>query len=67
MAFLGGGRFARRVSDSGEKDLAFAIVGEHAQPIDPEVERRVVRKIDLFLIPSMLVGESSNLPMLYVC
>lgn len=37
-------------------DVALAIVGLHAQPIDPLVEARVVRKIDLFLIPAMIVG-----------
>ena len=42
--------------DSGEKDVALAFVGEHAQAIDPEVEKRVVRKIDLFLIPAMVIG-----------
>ncbi|KFY86708.1 hypothetical protein V500_07453 [Pseudogymnoascus sp. VKM F-4518 (FW-2643)] len=37
-------------------DVALAIVGLHAQPIDPLVEARVVRKIDSFLIPAMIVG-----------
>jgi hypothetical protein len=37
-------------------DVALAIVGLHAQPIDPLVEARVVRKIDFFLIPAMIVG-----------
>lgn len=37
-------------------DVALAIVGLHAQPIDPVVEARVVRKIDYFLIPAMIVG-----------
>jgi hypothetical protein len=43
-------------SGDGEKDVALAFVGEHAQHIDPEVEKRVVRKIDLFLIPAMVIG-----------
>ncbi|OAL05082.1 MFS general substrate transporter [Phaeosphaeriaceae sp. SRC1lsM3a] len=43
-------------SDSFEKDVALDLVGEHAQEIDPIVEARVVRKIDLFLIPAMIVG-----------
>ena len=41
---------------SNEKDLAIGLVGEHAQEIDPEVEARVLRKIDWFLIPAMIVG-----------
>lgn len=44
--------------DSGEKDVALAFVGEHAQPIDLELEKRVVRKIDLFLIPAMVIGKT---------
>jgi hypothetical protein len=43
-----------------EKDVALAFVGEHAQPIDPEVEARVVRKVDLFLIPAMVIGEHAE-------
>ena len=41
---------------SDEKDLAATIVPEHAQDIHPADERRVVRKIDLFLIPWMWIG-----------
>jgi hypothetical protein len=43
-------------SNSLDKDVALAIAGEHAQPIDPVVEARVLRKIDLFLIPAMTIG-----------
>ncbi|KAK7188245.1 allantoate transport protein [Paraphaeosphaeria sporulosa] len=39
-----------------DKDVAIKLVGEHAQEIDPEIEKRVLRKIDLFLIPAMIVG-----------
>lgn len=39
-----------------EKDIAAAIVPEHAQEIDPVAEGRVLRKIDLFLIPLMWIG-----------
>lgn len=39
-----------------DKDVAIAMVGEHRVPIDSAVERRVVRKIDMFLIPAMIVG-----------
>ena len=42
--------------DSGENDVALAFVGEHAQAIDADVEKRVLRKIDLFLMPAMVVG-----------
>jgi hypothetical protein len=45
-------------SPSLEKDVAIGLVGEHAQDIDPEVEARVLRKIDWFLIPAMIVGMS---------
>lgn len=39
-----------------DKDLALAIVGEKAHYIDPRIEARVVRKIDLFLIPTLFMG-----------
>lgn len=39
-----------------EKDIAAAIVPEHAQEIDPVAEGRVLRKIDMFLIPLMWIG-----------
>lgn len=45
--------------DAPEKDVAYAIAGEHAQSIDPVVEARVVRKLDMFLIPAMLIGTLS--------
>jgi hypothetical protein len=48
-------------STESEKDIALAVAGEHAQPIDPELEARVVRKIDLFLIPAMVIGEIFDL------
>ncbi|KAL1306187.1 hypothetical protein AAFC00_004289 [Neodothiora populina] len=41
---------------TSEKDEAIAIVGEKAHAIDPAVERRIVRKLDLFLLPAMVVG-----------
>jgi hypothetical protein len=43
---------------STDKDIAIGLVGEHAQDIDPETEAKVLRKIDLFLIPAMIVGMS---------
>jgi hypothetical protein len=39
-----------------ENDMAAAIVGEHAHAIDPAIEKRVLRKIDWYLIPAMSVG-----------
>jgi hypothetical protein len=38
------------------QELAIGIVGERRHEIDPAVEARVVRKIDLFLIPTMIFG-----------
>lgn len=43
-------------SISLDKDVAIGLVGEHAREIDPVVEARVLRKIDRFLIPAMIVG-----------
>jgi hypothetical protein len=43
-------------SISLDKDEAIGLVGEHARDIDLEVEARVLRKIDWFLIPAMIVG-----------
>ena len=42
--------------ESFEKDLAAAIVADHAQHFDRATERRVLRKIDLYLIPWMWLG-----------
>lgn len=39
-----------------EKDLAAAIVSDHGQKFDRATERRVLRKIDLYLIPWMWLG-----------
>ncbi|KAL8965844.1 MAG: hypothetical protein Q9183_003663 [Haloplaca sp. 2 TL-2023] len=41
---------------SFEKDAAAAIVPDRAQEVDKVIERRVLRKIDLFLIPLMWMG-----------
>jgi hypothetical protein len=43
-------------SDDSSKDVALMVVGDRAQDIDPVIEARVVRKIDWFLIPAMIVG-----------
>jgi hypothetical protein len=41
---------------SSEKDDAMAMVGEERHAVDPALEAKVVRKIDLFLIPAMVIG-----------
>ncbi|KAK3191948.1 hypothetical protein K4F52_001991 [Lecanicillium sp. MT-2017a] len=43
-------------SAQSDRDDAFAMVGEQPNAIDPVVEARVIRKIDWFLIPAMIVG-----------
>ena len=42
--------------DSFDNDIAATIVSEHAQRVDPNIEQRVLRKIDWFLIPLMWIG-----------
>jgi hypothetical protein len=39
-----------------DEDLALGVAGEHARPIDRILDARVVRKIDLFLMPTMFIG-----------
>lgn len=39
-----------------EKDAAFAVVSDVAQEIDPVIAKRVLRKIDLYFMPAMLIG-----------
>ena len=41
---------------SSEKDIAAGLVPDHAQAIDPTLEKRVLRRIDLYLIPWMWIG-----------
>lgn len=41
-------------------------MGPEAQPIDPEVSRLVLRKIDRFLMPAMVIGTSANPPSLLI-
>lgn len=45
-----------KIPSAMEKDVAAAIVPEHAEDVDPAVEARVVRKIDLILLPLMWIG-----------
>ena len=42
--------------ESSDKDLAAAIVSDHAGEFDRFTEHRVLRKIDLYLIPWMWIG-----------
>ncbi|KAL6716822.1 hypothetical protein ACLMJK_004734 [Lecanora helva] len=42
--------------DSIDKDVAATIVSNHAESFHPAIERKVLRKIDLYLIPWMWVG-----------
>ncbi|EPS28372.1 hypothetical protein PDE_03318 [Penicillium oxalicum 114-2] len=39
-----------------DKDAARTVVSDMAQEIDPVVEKRVVRKIDWYFMPAMLIG-----------
>lgn len=43
-------------SVSLDKDVAVGLVGEHARDYDPAVEAKVLRTIDWYLIPMMIVG-----------
>lgn len=47
----------RSANESSEKDAALALVSDVAQEINPLVEKRALRKIDMFLMPAMLIGE----------
>lgn len=46
----------RPASSIGEKDAVLHILGEDAQPVDEIIARRVLRKIDYFFMPAMLIG-----------
>jgi hypothetical protein len=45
-----------RPTASDQDDVALALVGEQAHDVDAAIEKRVIRKIDRFLIPAMIVG-----------
>ncbi|KAL8958508.1 MAG: hypothetical protein Q9193_004452, partial [Seirophora villosa] len=51
-----GGEKSIDAAKAEEKDAGAAIVPHHAVAIDKAAERRVLRKIDLFLIPVMWMG-----------
>lgn len=40
---------------------AMDLLGEEARAIDPSMEKRVLRKIDLFLMPAMVIGELAKI------
>lgn len=40
-----------------DKDAALAVVSDVAQEIDPVVGKRVLRKIDRYFMPAMLIGK----------
>lgn len=42
---------------NAEKDAALTVVSDVAQEIDPVVAKRVLRKIDLYFMPAMLIGK----------
>jgi hypothetical protein len=44
------------VSSIGEKDTALQVLSEDAQPVDEAIAKRVLRKIDYFFMPAMLIG-----------
>ena len=44
------------LSNARDQDVANAMVGEQRHAIDPAVEARVIRRIDLFLVPAMFCG-----------
>ena len=46
--------------DFVDKDAALVLVGEDACTIDPAAATRVLRKIDWFFMPAMLLGDFSD-------
>lgn len=44
--------------DVADKDAAWTVVSDVAREIDPQVEKKVLRKIDLFFMPAMMTGMS---------
>lgn len=45
-----------QVNTSTSSEPVAAILGDEAHHIDPAAEARVLRKIDMFLMPAMLMG-----------
>jgi hypothetical protein len=48
--------------ENEDNDLALGLVGEHAHAFDPKFEAKVLRKIDLFFIPAMIIGKEPTGP-----
>lgn len=46
---------AKRPVDA-EKDVAVQVTGDIPEYVDPLVTARAIRKIDIFLIPAMIIG-----------
>lgn len=61
-----GGNGAATVDPGASKEVTsiatptMDLVGEEARSIDPSVEKRVLRKIDLFLMPAMVIGQLTH-------
>ena len=43
-----------------EKDVALTVVSDVAQEVDPVIAKRVLRKIDMYFMPAMLIGTSDT-------
>lgn len=54
-----GGASTNDPAPGTEKDAALAVVSDVAQEIDPLVAKRVLRKIDFYFMPAMLIGKNS--------
>lgn len=57
MIQVPGARPANDPEHLSEKDAALAFVSDVAQEIDPVVGKRVLRKIDWYFMPAMLIGK----------
>ena len=55
--FHGSAGASTPAGDKPGRDAALDLVSDVAQEIDPRIEKRVLRKIDMFLMPAMLIGE----------
>lgn len=42
---------------SSKKDAALGLVSDMMQEINPLIEKRVLQKINIFLMPAMLIGK----------
>ncbi|KAJ5595596.1 uncharacterized protein N7459_001804 [Penicillium hispanicum] len=56
IQLYGVGSGANEPTPPAEKDAALAVVSDVAQEIDPVVAKRVLRKIDMYFMPAMLIG-----------